>query len=302
MNSRFRFPLAAFGLLGFLTNCATTVTEKEKPSNTSQLMTMPEATGARRPDSTGAATSAPDARTTGEANGIAATPGTAVASAAATAGTAGTPEIMSTAAAEAEREKEKKMTALDYRNMLANADAILKVEPKSSKAYLQRAKAKSYLKNYAEALPDYAAAIRYQRDNPDAYYNRGVNRLMMKQYKAAITDFSGAIKCRTDDKESYFGRGVAKMQSYQYKSAVGDFTKAIELDSTYADAWEYRGISYSSFDKLSEARRDLEKAAQLNPEAAKSLKRYVGTDEGKAPIKAPVTRTTGGYHPRPGAH
>ena len=64
-----------------------------------------------------------------------------------------------------------------------------------------------------------------------------------------------------------------------------DFTRAIQLDSTYADAWEYRGISYSSFDKLAEARRDLERAAKLNPDAAKSLRRYVGS-EGKTPIKA----------------
>ena len=92
------------------------------------------------------------------------------------------------------------------------------------------------------------------------------------------------------------------MQMYQYKSAVMDFTKAIQLDSTYADAWEYRGISYSSFDKLSEARRDLEKAAKLNPDAAKSLRRYVGNEDGKAPIKpAPAARTSG-YHPKPGKH
>ena len=177
--------MAALGLLAFLTNCATTVTEKEKPTNTSQLMTMPAVTNARRPDSTGAATSAPDARTTGEANGVAATPATAVASDAASAAALAAdrpdPNALSASAASAEREKEKKMTALDYRNMLANADAILKVEPKSSAAYLQRAKAKSYLKDYAQALPDYATAIKYQRNNPDAYYNRGVNRLMMKQ-------------------------------------------------------------------------------------------------------------------------
>ena len=283
MNSRFHFPLVAAGFLAFLTSCATTVTEKEKPTNASQIMV--------RPDSTGAAATAIDARiATPDANGT-----TAPADAAA-------PNILSAADASAEREKEKKMTALDYHNMVANADAILKVDPKSAKAYLQRAKAKSYLKDYAQALPDYAAAIRYQRDNPDAYYNRGVNHLMMKQYKAATSDFSGALKYRPEDKESLFGRGVAKMQMYQYKSAVVDFTKAIQADSAYADAWEYRGISYSSFDKLSEARRDLEKAATLNPEAGKSLRRYVGNADGRAPIKTPVTSTTGGYHPRPGMH
>ena len=85
MKSRFRSPLAALGLLAFLSNCATTVKEKEKPSNTSQSISMPEASGARRPDSTGAASTATDARTTGVASGLAATPATAVASDAASA-------------------------------------------------------------------------------------------------------------------------------------------------------------------------------------------------------------------------
>lgn len=297
MKPFFRTPVAALGLLAFLTNCATTVTEKEKPSVMSQPMAAPSASGARRPDSTGAANTAPDARMSGAANGIAATPATATAgsgaAAAALAADRPDPNAPTAATASAEREKEKKMTPAAYHLMLSEAETKLKANPKSPVALLQRAKAKSYLKQYADALPDYTAAIHYQRNNPDAYYNRGVNRLMMKQYKAASTDFTGAIKYRANDKESYFGRGVAKMQMYQYKPAVADFTKAIQLDSTYADAWEYRGISYSSFEKLSEARRDLERAAKLNPEAAKSLRRYVGND-GKEPIKPTPPRT-----PRP---
>ena len=280
MKSFFRPSIAAFGLLAFLTNCATTVTEKEKPSVVSQPMAAPSALDARRPDSTGAANTAPDTRTSGTADGCAAALATAP-----------DPNALTAAAASAEREKEKKMTPAAYRLLLSNAENQLKANPKNPVALLQRAKAKSHLKQYAEALPDYTAAIRYQRNNPDAYYNRGVNHLMMKQYKAASSDFTGAIKYRADDKESYFGRGVAKMQLYQYKPAVADFTRAIQLDSAYADAWEYRGISYSSFEKLSEARRDLERAAKLNPEAARSLRRYVGT-EGKEPIKpAPTART-----------
>jgi hypothetical protein len=85
MKSRFHSPLAALGLLAFLSNCATTVKEKEKPSNISQSIEMPAVSDARRPDSTGAASTATDARTTGAASGIAATPATAVASDAASA-------------------------------------------------------------------------------------------------------------------------------------------------------------------------------------------------------------------------
>ena len=280
--------MAALGLLAFLTNCATTGTEKEKPTVMSQPMAAPTITDARRPDSAQVTAAARPATLGASAADVA--------SAAALAAAKPDPVAPSAAAASAEREKEKKMTTADYRSMLVDAEALLKANPKSPSALLARAKAKSYLKQYNEALPDYTAALRYQRNNPDAYYNRGVNRLMMKQYKSAANDFSGAIKYRPDDKESFFGRGVAKMQMYQYKPAVAEFTNAIQLDSTYADAWEYRGISYSSFDKLPEARRDLERAAKLNPEATKSLRRYVGND-GKEPIKAPGAKPT----PRPAA-
>ena len=43
--------MAALGLLTFLTNCATTSTEKERPTVMSQPMAAPTITDARRPDS-----------------------------------------------------------------------------------------------------------------------------------------------------------------------------------------------------------------------------------------------------------
>ncbi len=279
MRTRFRFPLAALGLLGALTNCATT-TEKDRPVGATSTPIARPGAAAPRPDSTGAARSAPDAS----------------ASLPPAAADAPDPNAPSAREATAERTKEKKMTNAEYHQMLATAEEAVKRNPKDAVALLQRAKAKSYLHDYPAAQLDYTTALRYQRNNPDAYYNRGVNRLMMKEYKSATADFAGAIKYRPDDKESFFGRGVAKMQMYQYKSAVTDFTRAIQLDSAYADAWEYRGISYSSFDKLPEARRDLERATRLNPGAAKSLHRYVGND-GHEPIKAPVVRT--GPRPAP---
>lgn len=276
MPASFRFPLSALGLLAALTNCATT-TETDRPAGSASVLLAAPGAAAPRVDSAGAARSAPDARA-----GVLATEGPS----------AGAP---SARAASAERTREKKMTRDEYHQMLATAGLALKRNPKDPAALLQRAKAKSYLRDYPAAQLDYTAALRYQRNNPDAYYNRGVNHLMLKEYKAASADFAGALKYRPDDKEAFFGRGVAKMQLYQYKPAVADFTRAIQLDSTYADAWEYRGISFASFDKLPEARRDLERATALNPEAAKSLRRYVGSP-GQEPIKIPATRA-----PRPAA-
>ena len=292
MKSPFQLSLATIGLLSLLSSCATTVKETERPTVASQPMAAPATTAPAstpRPDpdpealaaSREAALVANTVRGTRQSLSPFSSTVSESEAAAALAADRIDPNALSAQDAFVQRAQEKKLTTADYRAMLANAETAVARDPKNPRALLARAKAKSYLKMYEEAMPDYAAAIHYQRNNPDGYYNRGVNRLMMKDYRAAQSDFSGAIKYRPDDKESYFGRGVAKMQMYQYKSAVGDLTKAIELDSTYADAWEYRGISYASFDRPKEARRDLEMAARLNPAAEKSVKRYLGEKEGQ---------------------
>ena len=56
--------------------------------------------------------------------------------------------------------------------MLAEAETAVKRNPKDAVALLKRAKAKSYLRDYAAAQLDYTTALKYQKNNPDAYYNR----------------------------------------------------------------------------------------------------------------------------------
>jgi tetratricopeptide (TPR) repeat protein len=125
------------------------------------------------------------------------------------------PNALSAKEASTARAAERRMTAAEYKNQLAHANAVLKASPKNGPALYERAKANSNLKNYKEAKADYVAALRTMRGNPDVYYNKAVNELMMHQYVPATKDFSGVLRLRPDDKEAFFGRGVAKMQLYQ---------------------------------------------------------------------------------------
>ncbi|QDA59143.1 tetratricopeptide repeat protein [Hymenobacter jejuensis] len=241
-------PLLSGALVLLLTTqCATTV-ETEKPRTlTSQREMQHEPGNPRYIDSTGAAATAPDAKLS--ATSTVAPPRAAPAAA-------------------------KTAVPVDYKAEIRAADVRLKASPRDADALLARAKAKSNLKDYREAMLDYNATLRITPTNADAYYNRGLTHLKLKEYNASISDFSKALKYRPDDKEAFFGRGTAKMQMFNFKGAIPDFTRAIELDPAYADAYEARGISYSSINKPTEARADLEKAAKLNPKITKTLRRY----------------------------
>lgn len=182
---------------------------------------------------------------------------------------------MATASAAATAETTNASSAADYRVAVRADEALLASAPADVRVLLVRAKAKSRLRDYNAAITDLNMAVRFAPANADVYYQRGLTRLKLKQYPAAITDFSKATQLNPQCKEAFFGRGAARMQTLNFKGAIPDFTAAISLDAEYADAYEYRGISYASLNKPAEARTDLEKAAQLNPEAVKSLRRYV---------------------------
>lgn len=155
------------------------------------------------------------------------------------------------------------VTAADYRRAIRTADAGLKEHPRNFDLLLTRARARTQLGDYAEALPDYTAALRLKSDDANAYRGRGMARASLKQYSAAISDFSKALKYNPNDKEAYYQRGKTRMQTLNFKAAINDFTQAIALDSAYAAAYEARGTSYSSLNQPTEARADLEKAEAL---------------------------------------
>ena len=252
----------ALVLLGLASGCTTTM-ETQRPTATQAQRQAPNAPspGVQPALSLAGATAATP------------TKGLEMPAAEASAATLG-PDALSAKEVSAARAAERRLSPAEYKNQLAQANAVLESSPQNGTALFERAKANSGLKNYKEANADYVAALRTMRDHPDVYYNKAINELMMHQYVPATKDFGTVLRLRPDDKDAFFGRGLAKMQLYQYKAAVSDFSRALAVDSLYADALEYRGISYAGFDRTKEAQKDLEKAAKLNPEARKSLRRY----------------------------
>ena len=168
----------------------------------------------------------------------------------------------------------KRLSNGEYKAQIKAADATLKTKPKDADARLSRATAHLELKNYEEAVADYTALLKTQPSNQEWLYLRGTAYLRGEMFQQANTDFTKILKADPKHKPSLLYRGVARMKMLNFKGAIPDFGAIIEQEPENADALEYRGVCYSHSGQDALAMQDLEKAAALNPEAAKTLKRY----------------------------
>jgi lipoprotein NlpI len=82
----------------------------------------------------------------------------------------------------------------DYKGSIANFDATIKLNPKYTSAYYNRAVSKGILGMHKEAIVDYNATLKLDPKQPEAYYNRGISRVNVSDTKGACSDFDTAIK------------------------------------------------------------------------------------------------------------
>lgn len=163
---------------------------------------------------------------------------------------------------------------------------------------------KSYndqIRNYNDALEDYAKSYEYDNDNLETIRSRGdlykrMNRIIeaLTEYKTylakdpgeifvyeemadlhmlngssdlAIKDIDAAIALENNDQATksklYVDKGVLYIKMKDYSIADNYFTRAIGLDSNSAPAYYYRGISRVKMNKIQSAASDFNAARLL---------------------------------------
>ncbi|MCC2548092.1 tetratricopeptide repeat protein [Hymenobacter sp. BT175] len=137
-----------------------------------------------------------------------------------------------------------------------------------------RAQAMLQLRNYDEAILDLTTLLRKQPANAELYYQRGLAQLRAGNATPAISDFNKVLRYNPEHKNAVLARGLARMQTENYRGALPDLNRVVNMDAQCAEAYEYRAICYSELGKEEEARQQMAMAVQLNPDAAKSLRRY----------------------------
>lgn len=77
----------------------------------------------------------------------------------------------------------------DFEKSLKVYNDAIKINPKDSEGYVNRANSLIALEKFEDALQDFAMAIKLNKNDDLAYLNRGITYVSLKQYNKALEDF-----------------------------------------------------------------------------------------------------------------
>src|SRR5258706_9627471 len=108
-------------------------------------------------------------------------------------------------------------------------DGVLRRDPGSVAAYVDRGGTRIRLGDVSGALADYTRALELAPLDPDIYYNRGNAYVLLGKPAEAIADYSRAIELRPTDAAAYFNRGTARARN-DLAGARADWTHAASIE------------------------------------------------------------------------
>ncbi|MFH0796642.1 MAG: tetratricopeptide repeat protein [Candidatus Omnitrophota bacterium] len=159
----------------------------------------------------------------------------------------------------------------EYEKAIADFDQALRINPRFTFSYNNRANV--YLKKgeYDQAIADCNQAITINPQYADAYYNRGLAYSQKKEYTNAIADFTRTLKLSPNYIfVVYYNRGIVYESQEEYDKAIADFTQTLLSNPGYTDAYYNRGNSYLKKGDYDKAITDYTQAITIDPHCAKA--------------------------------
>ena len=122
-----------------------------------------------------------------------------------------------------------------------------------------------------KARADYTAAIRLDPKRTEAFHNRADLELRLGEIEAAIVDYTQVITLDPKYGSAYNGRGNALRESGQIDRAIADYNQAIKIDPRSPFAFNGRGNALRDKGQIDAAISDYNQAITLNPKYTTAL-------------------------------
>ena len=156
----------------------------------------------------------------------------------------------------------------DYDRAIADFDEAIRLDPKSSIAFINRGDTYTNKGDNDRAIADYNEAIRLDPKSVLALSARGVAYAKKGDYDRAIADFNRAIRLDPKSTHAFRNRGVVYATKGDNDRAIADFNEAIRLDPKSAHAFSARGVAYANKGDNDLAIADFNEAIRLDPNNA----------------------------------
>lgn len=151
---------------------------------------------------------------------------------------------------------------------VADFSAAVRLDPKLSQAWRDRARANMVKGEFDRAIADYTRAIRL-RPGALEYQTRGVLNDKLHDFDAALTDYDASIKLDPKAGYSYFLRGLTYDRMQEFGRALADFDRAIEINPKLALAYYHRGSLIAYWNgRIEYGIDDYERALAIDPTLA----------------------------------
>lgn len=162
---------------------------------------------------------------------------------------------------------------VDFQKAAADLDEAIKLLPKESGLYINRAFARYKLDDFDGALADYEAAISNDPLSSVAYFNRGILRMEISDYDRALTDFSQVLQLDPNDYRALYNRAMIYAQKKDYNSSVADISRVIDAFPDFPAAVYSRFLIYDEMGDKKNAMRDYDKAIAMYKELGEQQKK-----------------------------
>jgi lipoprotein NlpI len=135
-----------------------------------------------------------------------------------------------------------KISLKDNAGACADLDRSLQLNPIDALAYLLRAECRLMLGNQQGARQDMDQAFRFSLNRAQPNLDRGITRVQVPG-RGTVYDYDQAIRLNPNDHIAYYHRGNARFDLKNYQGAVSDYSQAISFRDTFAYAYYNRGVA-----------------------------------------------------------
>jgi tetratricopeptide (TPR) repeat protein len=153
----------------------------------------------------------------------------------------------------------------EYDRVIADSDALLKINANASCAYQNRGRAWYYKKDLDRAIADYTQAIKLEPKFHEAFASRGTAYHDRMEFDRAIADYDQALRIEPDSEHVDQWRANTLRMKQVYADAVADMAREIERTPENTERYRRRGEVYAARGDLDRAIADFTTAAELEP-------------------------------------
>lgn len=153
--------------------------------------------------------------------------------------------------------------AQDYKAALDDMDRAIKLMPRTTGLYINRAFLRYNLDDYFGAMADYDYALQLDPINSMALFNRGLLEAEVSDNDRALSDFTRVIDLNPNDYRALYNRAAIYRAKGNDKAALADINRVIEAFPDFPGAFYMRYAIYRNTGNLRAAERDYNKALTL---------------------------------------